>query len=216
MLEEFMGDTKVVPYPKTPPAALPVTQAPEPVTAATEPKTENVMGFKGRDGMAYVRQITLPLGKVATHEDRDGLSYALRSDTWLEMTAEQSYTFLIDPAFEVRNSAGEVITPVSTNTVEAGRIDLAADEVIANYNELTREALVKRCKKHPGSETYSNTTRRDVLTAFLVAVAETKTYGVGRGSEDVMGTLGDGTLDSMGLDPLTNQPVKTVEALVVG
>ena len=45
-LEEFMGD------PKTPPAALPVTQAPEPVTAATEPKTENVKGFKGRDGLA--------------------------------------------------------------------------------------------------------------------------------------------------------------------
>jgi hypothetical protein len=148
--------------------------------------------------LAYVIQSSLVHDVTATHQARSGASYELSAQKPCEMPLEDAYTFLVDPAFEVRDSRGRVIRPPSTKKVEGGRVMLEENEVIAGLEELTKDALLKRCKRHEGSDGIKLSTSKDDMTSFLIAHARVAAeIGQGRGSEGVVAEMGAEALDSL-------------------
>ncbi len=161
-------------------------------------------GQEAQTDRAFVIQSTLPHDITATHQARSGASYELSAQSPCEMPLEDAYTFLIDPAFEVRDSRGRVIRPPSTKKVEGGRVSLAEDEVIAMIEELTKDALLKRCKRHEGSDDIKISTSKADMMDFLIAHARVAAeVGQGRGSEGVVAEMGTEALD--GLIDLTDR-----------
>lgn len=148
--------------------------------------------------LAYVKQLTLPHDAKAVHQARSGANYELSSQQPCEMPLEDAYTFLVDPAFEVRDSRGRVIRPPSTKKVEGGRVMLEENEVIANLEELTKDAMLKRCKRFEGSDDIKIATSKDDMMSFLIAHARIKNEsGQGRGSEGTVAEMGVADLDSL-------------------
>lgn len=168
---------------------------------------------------ATVRQVTLPVGVKATHETRNGNSHTLQRDKPCLMTQEDAYTFLADPnAFLVKEAnrvenpdhnpddpestpfiiqEGDVVTPVSTKTVEGGRVELDDDEVVAKLEELAAPALLKRCKRLKGSESFKASTAKKDLITFLINNKPSREAGVSRGSEGLTPELPKSTLDNV-------------------
>ncbi len=146
--------------------------------------------------IATVRQTTLPPNVKATHEARSGQAYDLYSNKDCEMPLEDAYTFLIDKAFEVKGPGGEIIRPPSTKSA-AGRIELDDDEVIANLEELTNDALLKRCKRYDGSGGIRINTRKDEKIAFLIEQSSKVEYGTARGSENAPPEMSESDLDTL-------------------
>ena len=167
---------------------------------------------------ATVRQVSLPVGATSTHEARSGQSYTLRKDKPAFMPLEDGYSFLIDKAFEVRHAErvknpdhdpndpesvafniveGDLIKPVSTKKVEGGRVDLDEDEVIAKLDELTQDALLKRCKRLDGSQDLSKRTKKEDLVTFLIENKPKPLYGRGRGSEGIEAEMDRTSLDGL-------------------
>ena len=148
--------------------------------------------------LAYVTQLSLPHDTKATHQARSGTNYELSSQKPCEMPLEDAYTFLVDPAFEVRNSKGKVIRPPSTKKVEGGRVMLEDDEVIADLEELTKDAMLKRCKRHEGSDNIKIATSKNDMMEFLIAHARNRDpAGQGRGSEGTVSEMAAGDLDNL-------------------
>ena len=139
--------------------------------------------------MASVLQKTLPYDDdegnpvTAAHQARSGKVYTLSAIEPCLVPMEDAYTFLVDPAFEVRDDTGRIIKPPSTKKVEAGRVELDDDEVIANFDELTKQSLLKRCKALEGSEALTINSTKDAMIFFLVENKPKPQYGVARGSE---------------------------------
>ncbi len=148
--------------------------------------------------LAYVMQLTLPHKVKAVHQARSGANYELSSEEPCEMPLEDAYTFLVDPAFEVKDSRGRVIRPPSTKKVEGGRVMLEDNEVIANLEELTKDAMLKRCKRHEGSDDIKIATAKGDMMDFLIAHARIKgEAGQGRGSEGTVAEMTAGDLDDL-------------------
>ena len=170
-------------------------------------RSSNPEAIPGDGEMATVLQTTLPVvddkGKPVTtlHRARSGQHYELSSRFPCEMPMEDAFTFLTDPAFEVRDANGEIVTPTSTTEVEAGRVELAEDEVIAKFEELAAASLLKRCKKYVGSESFKPNTKKDTMIDFLITenARRKAQFGVARGSEQVIGEM-----DRAGLDKLVD------------
>ncbi len=157
------------------------------------PETQEV-----QTDLAYVKQLTLPHDITAIHQARSGANYELSAQKSCEMPLEDAYTFLVDPAFEVRDSRGRVIRPPSTKKVEGGRVLLEDNEVIANLEELTKDAMLKRCKRHEGSDDIKIATSKDDMVAFLTAHAKISAEtGQGRGSEGVVSEMSADDLDNL-------------------
>lgn len=167
---------------------------------------------------ATVRQVSLPNGKTAMHEARSGENYTLSKDKPAFMPLEDAYSFLVDPAFEVRSATrtknpdhdaddpnsqiylydeGAIITPVSTKKVEGGRVELDDDEVVAKLDELTQDALLKRCKRLDGSSGMTKGTKKDNLITFLIDNKPTNVVGLGRGSEGAPPEMDGKSLDGL-------------------
>ncbi len=147
--------------------------------------------------VATVLQVTLAHDEIAIHQARSGRSYELTSHKPCEMPLEDAYTFLVDPAFQVKDSRGKVIRPPSTKTVEGGRVMLENDEVIALLEELTKDALLKRCKAHNGSDFVKIATAKAEMMNFLIENASQDTVGQGRGSEGVAAEMSGSDLDGL-------------------
>jgi len=108
------------------------------------------------------------------------------------MPASDAYTFLIDPlAWIVRDEHGEIVLAPTDKKVVAGRVELGEEECVAAYHELTKGALLARCKLRPGSANYDLDTNTNVLVAFLREDRKNVTIGQGRGSDEVMGEAPD-------------------------
>ncbi len=102
--------------------------------------------------------------------DPETKSYMLFSDEDkpCEMPQEHAYKFLTDPAFRVVNPEGVHIPSVKKFDPSAPITALKDDEVIVNYNELSRDALFKRVKLLPGSEVVPENAKVGELADFMV------------------------------------------------
>jgi len=175
---------------------------------------------------ATVRQTSLPIDGKATHEARSGKAYELSRDEPSFMPLEDAYSFLVDSAFEVRSAErkknedhdpndpdskayiiteGDIITPVSNKKVDGGRVELDEDEVVAKLNELTQDAILKRCKRLSGSESLKKSTKKVDLITFLIENKPKATYGQGRGSENAPSEMDGAELNNL-LDMSDNLP----------
>ena len=130
----------------------------------------------------------------------DSRIYKLSRSEPVEMSESHAMQFLKDDAFIVTDADGKRLKTVSKKDVDVGNIVLEADEVVAKYDELTREALYARCKIIPGAEEIKAGSRKDAMVSFLIETEERrKSTGAGRGSEDVISEMADvGSLIDMG------------------
>jgi len=96
-------------------------------------------------------------------------SYALSSEKGTEMPMDHALKFLVDPAFRVERPDGQVIQPPPKQSTTVGAQELALDQTIAEYGELTRVALYKRCKMAAGGEDITDASTVQDMIAFLIA-----------------------------------------------
>lgn len=106
-------------------------------------------------------------GKVATK------SYSLSSDTPCGMAPEHALQFLRDEAFIVSASDDidlrdqQRIRPVKARVGNVNIIALSENETIAEWNELTDDALVRRAMAFPSGDKPDVNASRDELVEFL-------------------------------------------------
>lgn len=110
-------------------------------------------------------------------------AYHLNSDTPTPMPPEHAMFFLKDPGFLVMDGDGKEVSPVPIREGGTGGFQLGENEVLATYEELSKEALFKRCKVLAGSEHIKETrTPKEDMIAFLKERAKPP-VGISRGSE---------------------------------
>ena len=110
-------------------------------------------------------------------------TYILDAEKPCEMEQEHAMFFLKDDAFVVCDPAGNHIKPVKARDGGMGGFELGENEVLAQYDELSKEALFKRCKILVGSEHIKETaTKKEDMIVFLKSKAKPP-VGVSRGSE---------------------------------
>ena len=111
------------------------------------------------------------------HDVPDGAAlkrYALKADEPTEMPLDHALKFLRDPAFIVKNAKGEVIKPLASKE-KTTHIQVPEGFVLAEWEELSKEALYVRCKVLPGSEDIKETkTPKAQMIEFLKTVEKGK------------------------------------------
>lgn len=149
-----------------------------------------------KEEFGFVRDTLARHGESRAHEvivqtfpDAPPLTkvYNLRSDQSTQMPLDHAMKFLVDKAFVVEDSQGNVIKPVAKRD-DSLPLRLGENEVVAEYEELSRPALWKRAKVMPGSESLKKTATDEDLIAFLRAAGR-REAGVARGSENSIGEL---------------------------
>ena len=101
----------------------------------------------------------------------DIVTYQLFSDQGKPclMSMEHAMKFLSDPAFIVQAPSGNRVMPVAKLDISKPVQVLAEDELVAKYDELSRESLMRRVKVLPGSEDIKESAKIEELAAFMVA-----------------------------------------------
>jgi hypothetical protein len=123
-------------------------------------------------------------------------SYKLSADIPTPMPENHARFFLRDKAFMVFAPGGEFIPPIVVKDGGLGSFELGEDEVLAEYSELSKQALYKRCKIIPGSDDIKEKTPIDDMIAFLKSKRKAQ-VGRGRGSEGVVGAMNAAELDAI-------------------
>ena len=99
-----------------------------------------------------------------------GTSYHLSAESFHPMSQEHAAFFLKDEAFQVKNAQGEILPPMPKGAVDSGKPEgpkLAPGTVIANLEELTREALYARARALPGRDAVTTQMTKPDLIEFL-------------------------------------------------
>lgn len=96
-----------------------------------------------------------------------------------QMPQEIAAKFLCDPAFHVFDPDGNRVTALRQVTAEEAKqgIVLAEDEVIAKFDELSQESLLRRAHLLPGGEAFKKNARRDDLVEFLLTKRDPSAEG---------------------------------------
>lgn len=125
------------------------------------------------------------------HDVGGGKRYMLEAEKPVEMPPEHAMVFLIDRAFEVRSSDGELIDPMPTINIVPGTggIILEAGQCVALLSELTDGALRARCARRPGGQVYAAAGDRGEMIDFLRAQTVR--------TEGGDASLADGDVDAM-------------------
>lgn len=95
--------------------------------------------------------------------------YDLNADTKTVMPIDHAMRFLRDSAFVVTDDYGKVLKPVASRE-QSTHLSIPDGFVLAEYGELSRDALCVRCKLLPGSESIhpKRTSAADMID-FLIA-----------------------------------------------
>ena len=138
--------------------------------------------------------------EIPTKTDTDGTvlvtkTYSLSAEVPTEMEEAHAMFFLRDPSFQVYQ--GEVLLkPLVVREGGLGGFKLNEGEVIATYDELSKDALYRRCKVLTGSEGITAKSKPEEMIAFILARAKPP-VGLSRGSEGKVGELDASTLDNL-------------------
>lgn len=139
--------------------------------AVPKPKAEPEMSimYRVRDKLAYAGP--------RTHElyDSRGIlqKFTFKDDqTWIEMAMPLAAKLIPIDGFEVQNERGYVMRAeqITPDSAKQGVI-LAFDEVVAKYDELTRDALQYRANKLGGS--FKGNSPKEEMISFLIEKALT-------------------------------------------
>lgn len=127
------------------------------------------------------------------HEGRSGQLYAMHARYAAHMKLDDAIGFLkAGPEFTCIDSETGAELRLSDKLTNAGdgRVQLADNQCVATYDELTREALFGRVKTLPGGQTFGVDSRKDELIAFLTDMAiearveQQKVNGKANGGEE--------------------------------
>ena len=128
--------------------------------------------------MYRVYDMTAKDGEVRKHEiivkqypdgrEPDLKTYGLKSDSPTEMPVDHAMKFLVDPAFKVERANGERITPPPKYDPSLP-LSVGLDQTIANFDELSKAALYKRCKVLAGSDDININSPVNAMCDFLIA-----------------------------------------------
>lgn len=121
-------------------------------------------------------------GKVQgrVHEIRPGVFYTLFYNEGTAMPEEDARKFLIDKSFIVTDPDGERVAPLSEQaTLRELPNRLKANQVIADLNELTQDALLNRALQKPNAPKFNGRSKRDMLVEFLLSAHEAEGGGGG-------------------------------------
>ena len=100
--------------------------------------------------------------------DPDTKVYHLRSDVGTPMPMDHALKFLSDKAFRVQNPLGTMIVPPPKQEGGLGGFQLADNQTIADWSELSKPALFKRCKVIAGGEHIKATDSEQAMIDFLL------------------------------------------------
>lgn len=93
--------------------------------------------------------------------------YELSANEETEMPLDHALFFLGSESFIVKDGTKKVLKPLASQE-QATHVTIPDNFVLAEYSELTRDALVARCKVLPGSEhIHVKKTSVDELISFL-------------------------------------------------
>lgn len=152
---------------------------------------KNQRGEKGRIHDVIVK--VYPDGR-----EPDTISYTLFSSEaqGCPMAMDHAMKFLTDPAFIVKNPNGARIMPVEKQDMSKPVQVLAEDEVVVKYEELSREALLRRVKVLPGSEEIAENAKHSELVAFMIGWRRSL-KGKTEGEKELAEKMGAANLDGM-------------------
>ena len=104
------------------------------------------------------------------------------------MPQAHAYKFLVDPAFKVLAPNGKVVAPVNKFDPSKPLSELKDDEIVVKYEELSREALMKRARLIAGGESLPDNSTVQELAAFLVKDRKSR-HAITEAQMDVQGKL---------------------------
>lgn len=105
---------------------------------------------------------------VAGRREKFTFGYGVR----MKMPRAVAMKFAKTESFIVEDADGNRVQPIVTQPFINGvkSVDLAVDQCIANFNELTDEALLIRCQQSNGGEVITRDNSRSQRIEFLVAI----------------------------------------------
>lgn len=122
-------------------------------------------------------------------------TYELSADVGTPMPMDHALMFLTDRAFEVTDSDGDIMQPPPKADENNGAFELPPHQTIANWDELSKPALYKRCKVLPGSHDLKPTASAEAMVAFLQEHRKNAKRGAGMPDADVVARMNEGQLD---------------------
>lgn len=136
----------------------------------------------------------------------DCISYGLYStqEKPCLMPMDHALKFLSDAAFIVLSPNGSRMMPVPKMDMSKPVQVLAEDELVAKYEELSRESLMRRVKVLPGSEDIKESAKMDELVAFMVAWRR-RLVGMTQGEQQMAEKMA-----SAGQDPMTQDQLEAM------
>lgn len=131
------------------------------------------------------------------------LTYRLYGDSrkGTPMPQDHAYKFLCDPAFKVIGPNGNRLMPIAKFDPSKPLTELKEDEIIAKYNELSRESLFRRVKLLPGSEVVRQNATVEELAEFMVKWRQ-KLAGMTDGDRTLAEMMASGKVDTIDADGL--------------
>lgn len=127
-------------------------------------------------------------------------NYTFLPDTALKMPLADALQFLRHDFFQVSVDGQRLKRPLDIQDL-AKTIDpktLPPDQCVAEYSELTADALLIRCKMQPGGSNLSARSGREALVKFLVGLRRQSM----KATADVFISKRDPDLEEMGADEL--------------
>ncbi len=135
-------------------------------TASPTDRNERKPGFWG------VKDMNAKYGETRAHAVTPTIVYELASSAFCWMPPEHAMIFTRDPAFVVIDDkdAEQVVLPKSELRKNDQRLDIGADECVANLAELKTEALLSRALLRAGADgpKFTVKTPREKLIDFLI------------------------------------------------
>lgn len=166
---------KAKPAPRRPAAASPspapaarlVAEAPAPVEEALYTVVDELAKVKPRTHEVWVTR-----RRGDGRRERVPVGFTMHPGEPLKIPKEAAIQFAKIPEFTVRTPSGAKIKPPSEKAGSDGKVKLLPGQVVANVDELTDDALLKRARLLPGGERLPRTPKRADLVDFVMAGGE--------------------------------------------
>lgn len=160
-----------------------MTATAQPQAQAAQPNTPTLWGVMDLNARTTPRRHDIPVSFDARGFPEQVQTYLLNSQKPTPMPKEHALQFCKDKAFVVTDENGVRQRPIEKAPETAAQVPEGF--TLAAWDELSDEALFRRCKVHATSVAITEQSSRNQMVAFLTTVGR-PTPGVSRGSENII------------------------------